>query len=176
MLTVFAARSQNGDIVYMSTQQNGDTVSMVVVDGLNHLTVMTHDNTGGMDFYNDDSPSDKYITITGSCTEPNTKMSLMFEAFDLDCHDTLYVYDGGSINAPLLIQANNCMNPLLNLVLYPSMLNSTGMLTIRLKTNGDGMSGGGFSISVQCRIECETVTPVIEDKYYNTKSYQIKIN
>ena len=170
MLTVFAARSQNGDIVYMSTQQNGDTVSMVVVDGLNHLTVMTHDNTGGMDFYNDDSPSDKYITITGSCTEPNTKMSLMFEAFDLDCHDTLYVYDGGSINAPLLIQANNCMNPLLNLVLYPSMLNSTGMLTIRLKTNGDGMSGGGFSISVQCRIECETVTPVIEDKYYKTKN------
>lgn len=168
MLAVFYAQSQNNAIVNLFTQNNGDTVHMVTTDGQLGLTINSHDFSGGNDMYDDSQVFDRYIIVTGACTEPGTKMSMLFDRFDIDIHDTLFIYDGPGINYPILITANNSLNPLENVTIYPSTLNSTGMLTLRLKTNGDNVSGGGFSISVLCRIECEIVTPVIDSFYYKT--------
>lgn len=166
------AMSQNAGIVYLVTQNNGDTVHMVETDGQMGLTVKIDTAAGN---YRDiwSGGMDKWITVTGACTDPNTEMSLLFEAFDIDCHDTLFVYDGAGNNVnylPLLKASNNCKDNLLNVTLYPSPANTSKLLTIRLKTNGDGVSGAGVSISVHCRMKCEVVTPVIDSVYYKTKN------
>ncbi len=170
LLAMQWAYSQNGGIVYLYGQNNGDTVQMVVTDGLLGLTIICDDApVNGQ--YRDNTPYDKYITVKGDCSgQPGTKMSLLFEQFDIDFHDTLYIYDGPDISYPVLIMANNTLNPLQNITIYPSTLNSTGMLTLRLKTNGDGVSGTGFAVSVLCRTECEVVTPVIDSIYYKTSN------
>ena len=97
-------------------------------------------------------------------------MSLMFVSFDIDPGDTLFIHDGPSTSAPVLIACNNNLNPQDQTSIFPSPVNTSGKLTLRFKTNGDGNSGGGFIIDVRCRDKCEIVTPVIDTFFYKTRN------
>ena len=55
---------------------------------------------------------DYWITLRSTCDSNDTTgfshMGITFIAFDVGCHDTLYLYDGPTINSPLLLKRNNC--------------------------------------------------------------------
>lgn len=165
---VFAGRSQDDGIRYMTQANNDSTFSMILLNSGWTLSIV-HE-TDSLGNYTD-GPYDRHLTVTGNCdstTGNQTKLCLYFESFNVDPHDTLFVYDGPTINSPLLAASNNNLNPLSGVKLFPGGFNTSNKLTIRFKTNGDGITGGGFTISVMCSMPCETVIPVIDSFFYKT--------
>ena len=98
-----------------------------------------------------DGPFNRWVTIDSGTCEGVLGMSLYFNIFDIDPGDTLFIHDGPSINSPVLLACNNNLNPQMQTTVFPSPFNTCGCLTIRFKTNGDGLSGKGFHINIMCR-------------------------
>ncbi|MBQ9473718.1 MAG: gliding motility-associated C-terminal domain-containing protein [Bacteroidales bacterium] len=107
---------------------------------------------------------DYRITVCGSCQAP-LRLGFTFSQFDVAPGDTLFIYDGNSINAPCLAAANN-NNSIEFRTFFTSNLNSSGCLTLRFKTNADTAIGTGFLMSTDCSYPCELITPVIEETYF----------
>src|SRR5574344_215290 len=146
--------------VHLNATTNGTTVT-VPSDGI----FLYDDDAAASGCY---SANTNYsITVQGSCVNPN-KLSLTVETFDIAATDTLYVYDGNSTSAPLILMCNNTYNSQLNQIIYASSLNTTNCLTIRLATHSS--NGRGFSMMVACKFPCESVTPVIENTFYKVKN------
>ena len=149
--------------VYLTSANSGTTYT-VPDDGI----YLNSDNTGVNGHYV--ANTDYYMTVEGNCTGLN-HMALIFERFNIDPQDTLFIYDGPSTSSVLIIKSNNNLNPLASQSVYASSLNTTNTLTIRLKTKTS--NGTGFTCLVGCRFPCETVTPVIDSFYYKTRNGQI---
>ena len=162
-----ATYAQDEAIVTLNSAANGTTASMVETPG-GYLVSIISENLPSGDY--DDGPFDRSVTVQGNCDTANLEISLYFDQFDIDPGDTLFIYDGPSTSSPVLAKSNNNYNSQYHRTVFPSMMNTTNKLTIRFKTNGDGKSGAGFSISVRCRDKCETVVPVIDSFYYKTKN------
>ena len=150
------------------TQQNsGGTFSMVTSLDSYYLNIFSENDTANNYL---DGPFNRWIVIDSGTCEGTTGMSLYFNTFDIDPGDTLFIHDGPSTASPVLLKCNNNVNPQFQTTVFPSPLNSSKRLTLRFKTNGDGLTGEGFSITVQCRDKCETIIPVIDSFYYKTRN------
>ena len=147
---------------------HGTTVSLVVYQGQHYLMLSSEKGASGK--YPDNSPSNLWITIDTAVCEGEQALGLYFNEFDVDPGDTLFVHDGPNTTYLARYVSNNNYNSLYHATIYPSTLNQSGKLTIRFKTNGDGLNGKGFSIEARCREKCETVVPVIDSVYYKTKN------
>ena len=89
--------------------------------------------------------------------------------YDILCHDTLYIYDGGSINSPLLTKINNCYASNTNSAYSISSTNTEKMLTIRFRSTIDtANSAKGFHLVFQCQRACEKVVAYIENQFERT--------
>lgn len=126
--------------------------------------------------YND-GPYDRWITIDSGTCEAPTGMGLYFQQFDIDPSDTLFIYDGpihtdanGRITTYELLRCNNNLNPQNQTTIFATPANTSGKLSLRFKTNGDGNSGKGFLIVASCREKCETILPVIDSIFYKTRN------
>ena len=71
-------------------------------------SVSVYDN-GGLN--GDYSPNmDNYVTICSN--DPNNhsvRVNFDLASFDVDCSDTLFIYDGQSVNDPVLAVLTNCI-------------------------------------------------------------------
>lgn len=165
-LSSVAAMAQGGAPVHkLNATLSGTTLNISSNDGC----FLTDDDGVDNNFYT--PGTDYWVTICTSCEAPNV-MSVAFNQFDIYPGDTLYIYDGvGITGVPVLTMANNNLNPLLNHNVYPSLLNTTGCLTFRLKANpqpiGDTnwYQAKGFSCYVVCKLPCEVPTPHIDSMY-----------
>ena len=126
---------------------------------------------------------DYFVTIKGGCSAPG-RLCFKVDELSVSCIDTIYVYEGPDTNGNLLIKFNNFTNNVTvdNLV-YESPNNTTGMLTVRFRTDprtdasrtqmscyqNNGSIGKGFSMSFFCGIPCERVIPVIDSMFYRTR-------
>ncbi|MBI2258472.1 MAG: gliding motility-associated C-terminal domain-containing protein [Flavobacteriia bacterium] len=97
--------------------------------------------------------SDETITL---CPDlPNgPKISVTFAtnagfSFDVDASDTIYIFDGIDINAPLLGKLNNGINPNGGSYSASFINNPSGCLTIRFLTDGSN-EGTGFGANISC--------------------------
>ena len=112
---------------------------------------------------------DYWYTVYGVCSSPG-KLYLSIESFDVHPSDTLFFYDGGDTNAPLLLMANNSFTNILNRRVFISAANTTNMLTVRFKTSKtNNNTGMGFSLKYDCGVPCEYITPVINETFYRTR-------
>lgn len=111
---------------------------------------------------------DYWVAISHSCTLP-ARLCLHFETFDIHPTDTVIVYDGGDTNAQVIIRANN-RNNLTNTNIYATRYNTSNMLTLRIKSNRDGLVGSGFQLKVACSEPCEVIQPFIENTFYKTRN------
>ena len=141
-----ATYAQDEAIVTLNSAANGTTASKVETPG-GYLVSIISENLPSGDY--DDGPFDRSVTVQGNCDTANLEISLYFETFDIDPGDTLFIYDGPSTSSSVLAKSNNNYNSQYHRTVFPSMMNTTNKLTIRFKTNGDGKSGAGFSISVR---------------------------
>ncbi|MBP5536168.1 MAG: hypothetical protein J6X62_05180, partial [Bacteroidales bacterium] len=153
-----ASRGQGTPITKLNASNNGTTVQYSSAAGF----ILSDDDAG--DSRGRYSRNKDYrITVCGSCPAP-LRIGFTFDKFDVAPGDTLFIYDGNSINSPILAAANN-NNTILFRTFYPSNLNTTGCLTLRFKTNADTAIGEGFVMRVDCSFPCEFITPVIEETY-----------
>ncbi|NSW46141.1 MAG: PKD domain-containing protein [Bacteroidales bacterium] len=105
---------------------------------------------------------DYWITLQGNVA-PNTHVRISFANFDIAADDTLYIYDGPSTASPLLSKHNNNFNPLINgnTMVQASLSNTSGSLTVRLKTNGSN-TGAGWNATILCGQMCQSIVPQID--------------
>lgn len=164
---VFGWSQDDNSTVFLTQSNNGQTFTMVTLADNYMLNLMSESDGSGN--YTD-GPYDRWIAVDSGTCEGETGMSFQFVSFDIDPGDTLFIYDGPSTSYPILLACNNSLNPQVNTTVFPSPVNASGFLTLRFKTNGDGINGKGFMINVHCREKCETVVPVIDSFYYKTRN------
>ena len=153
--------------ITLTQQVSGGNYSMVTVAENYYLIISSEGNGNGQ--YTD-GPYNRWITIDSGTCEGSTGMSLYFNTFDIDPGDTLFIHDGPSISSPVLLACNNSLNPQFQTTVFPSFYNTCKCLTLRFKTNGDGIAGAGFNINVSCRDKCETIIPVIDSFFFKTRN------
>ena len=143
----------------LNATTNGTTINFTPAVGF-----ILSDDDGGDANGRYSRNKDYRITVCGSCQAP-LRLGFNFTQFDVAPGDTLFIYDGNSINAPCLAAANN-NNSIIFRTFYTSNLNTSGCLTLRFKTNADTAIGKGFLMNTDCSYPCELITPVIEETYF----------
>ena len=170
LLAALGLRAQSDDLVFLTAANDGSTAEMF--QGTAGYTIAVESEIAPMGGYND-GPYDRSITVHGVCEGEDFSMSLYFTRFDIDPHDTLFIYDGTTATGSPMVVANNNLNPLAFVTIFPSLVNTSNALTLRFKTNGDGNTGSGFHCEARCRTRCETVTPHIDSMYFKTRNGEI---
>ncbi len=89
------------------------------------------------------------VTITPSTN--GVVANITFNSFTVGIGDILEVYDGTSINAPLLNIYSNGNSPV-GIVIRPSLLNSTRSLTLRWTS---ATTNAGWAAALSCGIPCQ---------------------
>lgn len=104
---------------------------------------------------------DDQITITSN--DPSfhsVQINLDLLSFDVDCSDTLFIYNGPTASAAnLLAVFTNCITDSMvspSVSYAATIQNASGSITIRFKTNGSG-EGAGFVITTECTRPCQRV-------------------
>lgn len=158
MLSIATAYSQ----LTMVTLKDSTSGQTVAFDSTNAVGIL---DNGGEGRY---VPGDHYITITSTC-DPY-RFFLKLGELDIDCLDTLYIYDGPSISSPVRAKINNCTGHFAGQEIFVSPNNTSGMLTVRFVAVNGSQGGMGFSLGTNCGIPCEKVEPVIESAFYRTRN------
>jgi gliding motility-associated-like protein len=127
-------------------------------DSIRGCSYFVYDN-GGIN--GDYSPNiDASVTIySNSSANHAVRINLNVASFDVDCSDTVFIYDGPTINDNLLVALTNCSleevsSPTLSYA--ATVTNELGCLTIRFKTDSLG-EGAGFAISTECTRPCQRI-------------------
>lgn len=155
--------------VNLDASTNGDTI-----DGVSPQSVYLYDDGGpaaGGNPGNYNGGHDYIIHVTGDCESLDSlnHLTVVIKEYDILCHDTLYIYDGGSINSPLLTKINNCYASNSNSAYSISSTNTEKMLTIRFRSTIDTTnSAKGFHLVFQCQRACEKVVAYIENQFERT--------
>ena len=126
-------------------------------------SVSVYDNGGLNGDYS--SNMDNYVTIcSNDANNHSVRVNLDLASFDVDCSDTLFIYDGSSINDPLLVALTNCITDSITsptLSYAATVYNTSGCLTIRFKTDASA-EGAGFAITTDCVRPCQRINVAID--------------
>lgn len=155
----FASANAQMSTVTLDANSNGQTIAF---DTANAVTVL--DNGGNGRYV----PGDYHVTVTSACGSYRFFLKLL--ELDIDCHDTLYIYDGPSTSSPIRTKINNCTGHYEGQEIFVSPTNTSGALTIRFVSVDGSQGGTGFSLSGNCGTPCEKVEPVIEAAFFRTRN------
>lgn len=122
---------------------------------------------GGIDG-NYSANQDNYVILTANCTGDNV-LRLCIHNIDIAPSDTLFIYDGASTSAPILVRINNNM-PNTEMYYYPSNLNTSKSLTVRFKTSTHSLGAEGFHFKAECALPCVSLTPNLQINYYKARN------
>lgn len=123
-------------------------------------------DNGGSGVYTE---GDYSVTISSSCSD-SYRFCFILTELDIDCQDTLFIYDGPDVDSPIRAMINNCTGHYVNELFFVSPTNTSGMLTIRFKSSGNPEGRQGFTLSADCNIPCERIEPVIDSVFYRTRN------
>ncbi len=119
---------------------------------------------------------DYWIILSGTCDTPSV-FSIKIETASIAEGDTMFIYDGMGINAPLLMYSTGGEFYPRAVNFYASPSNFAGALTLRLKTAAAGPGvpppAAGFGILVTCSVPCESITPHLDSIFYKTRNGEI---
>ena len=124
---------------------------------------------------------DYWVTVVGDCTEPYTmafvieNLDMRFSASGNPCADTLFIYDGLDTSAPVIWYATGSVMMPSVTEIFASPNNAVQALTVRMKVCNDCgpwdySTGSGFRMVADCRMPCETFTPVLDSIFYKTRN------
>lgn len=110
------------------------------------------DNGGG--YLNYGANRNDIITFISS-SSVNTHQEIYFIVFDIHPSDTLYIYDGLNIAAPLIGKYNNS-NAIAPFRVKATVYNTSGGLTFRFKSSASYQASGWFA-ALTCIPQCQNV-------------------
>ncbi len=90
---------------------------------------------------------------------PNTHIKMIWNNFDVEPGDTLYVYDGSSVAAPLIGAYNN--NNVPPSFTQATVYNVSGDLTFKFKSNASVTAGGWWG-GFLCGQPCQSVVAILD--------------
>lgn len=126
-------------------------------------SVSVYDNGGLNGNYS--ANMDNYVTICSTDpTNHSVRVNMDLASFDVDCSDTLFIYDGSSVNDPLLVALTNCITDSISsptLSYAATVYNTSGCLTIRFKTDGAN-EGAGFALTTDCVRPCQRINVTLD--------------
>ena len=147
----------------MTLQAQVITLGVSTQTSVTGCSVSVYDN-GGLN--GDYSPNmDNYVTICSN--DPNNhsvRVNFDLASFDVDCSDTLFIYDGQSVNDPVLAVLTNCITDSVTsptLSYAATVYNTSGCLTIRFKTDGQD-EGAGFALTTDCVRPCQRINVTLD--------------
>ena len=147
----------------VSLQAQVITLGVSTQTSVTGCSVSVYDN-GGLN--GDYSPNmDNYVTICSN--DPNNhsvRVNFDLASFDVDCSDTLFIYDGQSVNDPVLAVLTNCITDSVTsptLSYAATVYNTSGCLTIRFKTDGQD-EGAGFALTTDCVRPCQRINVTLD--------------
>ena len=92
----------------MSLQAQVITLGVSTQTSVTGCSVSVYDNGGLNGDYS--ANMDNYVTVTSNDpTNHSVRANLDLASFDVSCNDTLFIYDGPTINDPLLVALTNCI-------------------------------------------------------------------
>jgi gliding motility-associated-like protein len=103
--------------------------------------------------------NENFVMTFHSTGPPNTHVLMVWNSFDVDPGDTLYIYDGSSVASPLLGAYNN--NNLPGAFTHASVFNLSGDLTFKFKSNASIVAAGWYG-DVTCTHVCQMVIACID--------------
>ena len=126
-------------------------------------SVSIYDNGGLNGDYS--ANMDNYVTVTSNdATNHSLRANIDLASFDVKCGDTLFIYDGPSINDPVLAVLTNCITDSVSsptLSYAATVYNASGSLTFRFKTDGQD-NGAGFAVTTDCVRPCQRINVVYD--------------
>ena len=119
---------------------------------------------------NYEANQDRWVTICPPASTGSTgRISLTFEKFDIDASDTVFIYQGTSISAPVLTTADNIPyfqgQVLQGMTVMPSLMMTSGCLTVRLVTDGS-VEAAGFKAKIECASLCQYPEAALDSVFY----------
>ena len=164
-----------------------DASNGTIVDALGGSVVVTDDDSqgaGAPDAGHYEIGKDRYVTILANCASAEGRYSFRVDQLEVSCLDTIFVYDGSGTSGTLIAKFNSYYgNVHVGTKLFETPANTSGMITIRFKTDprtdtsrtnrACNSTTLGFRLTCTCGIPCETVTPVIDSKFYRTRAGEV---
>lgn len=118
--------------------------------------------------------TDQTVSIVSNCQNNDSSVFYFsFQNFDVGPRDTVFIYDGPSINSPLLVKCNNYYNFPGSQRFFCSVSNTSNTLTLRFKTASSGSNWNGFTLTMQCNKPCEQLVPFIDSVFYRVRNGEI---
>ena len=99
--------------------------------------------------------NEQYVVTFFPASSPNQAIQLVFDTLEIALGDTLFVYDGTDINAPLLTDLTNRDGAPLSL--RATAINTTGALTFKFISRSP-VSAKGWSARLSCKSACQPIT------------------
>ena len=135
-------------------------------------SVSIYDNGGLNGDYS--ANMDNYVTVTSNdATNHSVRANIDLASFDVKCGDTLFIYDGPSVNDPVLAVLTNCITDSVSsptLSYAATVYNASGSLTFRFKTDGQD-NGAGFAVTTDCVRPCQRINVVYDAVASNKTPY-----
>jgi gliding motility-associated-like protein len=136
----------------------------------NRCTGYFYDNSSSANYATD---VDRWVTICPTSGNPNTRIALTFEEFDIDPSDYVKIYEGTSINDPEYqhIEQSTTFtgNDLQGATIMPSLAIGSQCLTIRLVSDGAGTASGWKAV-MECVQNCQFPEASLDTFFYKIDS------
>lgn len=152
--------------ISLDEEHNGQ----VITYDPNVSTLGISDNGGMNGSY---TAGDYTITVQGVCNIPGKHFCFVINQLDIDCHDTLYIYDGPDATGEVRAKINNCTGYDVDRQIFISPNNNTGMITVRFVAGSNRSGHAGFNLNAACEKPCEKVVPQITRTFYRTRNGQV---
>ena len=147
----------------ISLQAQVITLGVSTQTSVTGCSVSIYDNGGLNGDYS--ANMDNYVTVTSNdATNHSVRANIDLASFDVKCGDTLFIYDGPSINDPVLAVLTNCITDSVSsptLSYAATVYNASGSLTFRFKTDGQD-NGAGFAVTTDCVRPCQRINVVYD--------------
>ncbi len=113
---------------------------------------------------------DYTITVQGTSPSATLRFCLVLTELDIDCGDTLYIYDGPDATGEVRAKINNCTGYEINRQIFVSPTNTSGMLTVRFHSGSNSGGHRGFALNASIQKPCEMVVPAFKAEFYRTRN------
>ena len=163
-------------VVFMTLFAKESIAQNLMLNANTHETTVNrcagyfYDNSSTADYA---TSVDRWVTICPTSGNPNTRIALTFEEFNIGAGDYVKIYEGTSINDPEYMHVEQSTtfsgNDLQGATIMPSLAIGSQCLTFRLVSDGSGTASGWKAV-MECVQNCQFPEADLDTFFYKYDS------